>query len=417
MMTWGILSPEATPSFRRQQTLGLAGAVRHFNDRSVPGLGDLWFAMPVIWSVIAVSIANSMKRPALPVGNAVEALVMKRALVKASGSETGIADDARLRGKRKLAGQEARPSFQTLVRPGVYVVQPIRMGMIQPLVSLGFVKGSRYSSFTLAEAGERLLQIGDVRHAKDLIARWAAGEAPRGLDAALDGLSPFALPGKAASNLIRSQLLDGNDDGSLRRRSLVTLGQGPSSAQLEQDAPLPGISVRHWKDLRAGAAFMDLQHAALVVLSRLDDKLHQLRNQNPSATLSVTKAAQVAARELGVLQSLADLLQARIWEGDEQASRAFLRECLSLQPEALIAKLAERDSSVIALRDGALTLGPAGAHADGPVPRDPVAQGHSDAPFAPQLFRLKNLDHLNRNLMGENNTRQNEPAAAAQDLA
>ena len=74
-MSWGILAPDALISQRRQQNLGLASAVRHFNDRSVPGLGGMWFAMPILWSVLAVSIAEELRVPALPVGNAIAALM------------------------------------------------------------------------------------------------------------------------------------------------------------------------------------------------------------------------------------------------------------------------------------------------------------------------------------------------------
>ncbi len=79
-MSWGILAPDTLISLRRQQNLGLASAVRHFNDCSVPGLGGMWFAMPILWSVLAVSIADELRVPALPVGNAIEALMMRKAV-------------------------------------------------------------------------------------------------------------------------------------------------------------------------------------------------------------------------------------------------------------------------------------------------------------------------------------------------
>mgnify|MGYP003676713024 CR=1 FL=1 len=63
-MSWGILAPGTLISLRRRQNLGLASAVRHFNDCSVPGLGGMWFAMPILWSVLAVSIALSIENGA-----------------------------------------------------------------------------------------------------------------------------------------------------------------------------------------------------------------------------------------------------------------------------------------------------------------------------------------------------------------
>lgn len=49
-MPWGILAPDTVVSQRRQQNLGLAAAVRHFNDRAVPGIGGMWFPMPILCS-------------------------------------------------------------------------------------------------------------------------------------------------------------------------------------------------------------------------------------------------------------------------------------------------------------------------------------------------------------------------------
>lgn len=46
---WGILQPDDIPSAQRLRSLGLARAIRHFNERAVPGMGGLWFAMPLIW--------------------------------------------------------------------------------------------------------------------------------------------------------------------------------------------------------------------------------------------------------------------------------------------------------------------------------------------------------------------------------
>ena len=39
-MPWGILAPDTVVSQRRQQNLGLAAAVRHFNDHPANGIGS-----------------------------------------------------------------------------------------------------------------------------------------------------------------------------------------------------------------------------------------------------------------------------------------------------------------------------------------------------------------------------------------
>lgn len=401
MTSWGILSPEDTPNFRRQQTLELAAAVRHFNDRSVPGLGGMWFAMPILWSVISVAIAQELKRPALPISNAIEARVMKHVLQRSD-----ITVSPQVRGRRKLANVD--PAFATLSRPGTYVVQPIRMTMIQPLVSLGFVKGRRYSAFVLAAAGERLLDLPSVRAARHLLGRWARGENPRGLGSTLDGLSPLSLPDPAVRKLIMSRLVDGDDPDSRRRRDLVRVGTGPTASQLEARDPLPGISVDHWRDLRAGAAFMDLQQIALSVLSKIDAELHQRRDRNSEAKLTAAEAAVVANEKLSYLKSQAALMEDRIVAGAEPLSCAFLRECLTLSPEELATRLAGRDGSVVTLRGEMLTLGPAGEHAAEAVLRDDSPGGPAESPFAPQLFRLRNLHCLVTELGGKANPRTAE---------
>ena len=49
---WGIFQPGDIPSARRLQLLGLTRAIRGFNESAVPGMGGLWFAMPLIWSML-----------------------------------------------------------------------------------------------------------------------------------------------------------------------------------------------------------------------------------------------------------------------------------------------------------------------------------------------------------------------------
>lgn len=63
--------------------------------------------------------------------------------------------DRRVRGVRKMQGLEDW-SFKNLKRRGTYVVQPIRMAMVQPLAALGFVRGSRYGAFTIHTAGAQM---------------------------------------------------------------------------------------------------------------------------------------------------------------------------------------------------------------------------------------------------------------------
>tara|TARA_R110002074_G_scaffold136725_2_gene281516 strand:+ start:224 stop:1435 length:1212 start_codon:yes stop_codon:yes gene_type:complete len=378
-MSWGILAPDTLVSLRRQQNLGLASAVRHFNDRSVPGLGGMWFPMPILWSVLAVSIAEELRVPALPVGNAIEALMMREA------TKEGLAD-SRVRGIRKMQGLEDW-SFTNLKRRGTYVVQPIRMAMVQPLVALGFVRGCRYGAFTIHTAGAQMLKLPVMASYRRVLGEWAHGRSPRGLNKVIEDLSPNAAVPDEVRKLIFARLIGGDDPSASRRRTLVALGTGPSASQLDATEPLSGITPDHWTDLRAGAAFMDLRNAALAVLYRLEHCLLQLRDANEPAVLSVGEASKLAGEPLAVLRQCARQQGERIDAGAEVTSRKFLFQVRDLPESQLLKTLAEREGTVIRWRDGRIGLGPAA----GEVSASDEIEPFQDEEFAPQLFRLYNL--------------------------
>ena len=390
-MPWGILAPDTIISQRRQQNLGLASAVRHFNDRSVPGLGGMWFPMPILWSVLAVSIAEELGVSALPVGNAVEALMMRKA------TEQGLAD-RRVRGLRKMQGLKDW-SFKNLKRRSTYVVQPIRMAMVQPLVALGFVRGSRYGAFTIHTAGAQMLNLPVMANYRRVLGAWAHGGSPHGLNKVIEDLSPNAAVPPDVRKLILSRLVGGDDPSTSRRRTLVALKSGPSASQLDAVEPLSGIAAEHWTDLRAGAAFMDLRSAALAVLYRLEERLLQLRDANEAAWLLSDEANKVAGEPLAALRQCAHQLGDRIDAADESSSRKFLSEVRDLPDQQLLQKLAERDGTVIRWREDRIVLGPAA----GEMPSIDADEPVNDAEFAPQLFRLFNLHCLATELNGDVN--------------
>ena len=389
-MPWGILAPETIISQRRQQNLGLASAVRHFNDCSVPGLGGMWFPMPILWSVLAVSIAEELGVSALPVGNAIEALMMRQA-------KEGPAD-RRVRGARKMQGLKDW-SFTNLKRRGTYVVQPIRMAMVQPLVALGFVRGSRYGAFTIDTAGERMQKLPMMAKYRRVLSAWAHGNNPHGLKNVIADLSPTAVVPDDVRKLILTRLIDGDDKSASRRRVLVELGTGPSAEQLDSAGPLSEITPDHWTDLRAGAAFMDLRDAALKVLHRLEERLLQLRDANEPAVLSADEASKVVDEPLAALRQDARQKGDRIDAAKEASSQKLLSEVRDLPDQQLLQKLAERDGTVISWRDGRIGLGPAA----GEMPIGDESETFEDAKFAPQLFRLYNLHCVATELKGKIN--------------
>ena len=387
MISWGILAPDTIISLRRQQNLGLASAVRHFNDRSVPGLGGMWFPMPILWSVLAVSIAEELRVSALPVGNAVEALMMRQA-------KKGHAD-RRVRGARKMQGLEDW-SFKNLKRPGTYVVQPIRMAMVQPLVALSFVRGSRYGAFAIHTSGAQMLNLPVMANYRRVLSAWARGGGPHGLKKVIADLSPNATVPYEVRKLILARLIGGDDPSASRRRALVALETGPSANQLDATEPLNGITPDHWTDLRAGAAFMNLRNAALAVLYRLECRLGQLRDANEPAVLSVDEASKIVGEPIETLRQYAHQQGDRIDTGAEATSRRFLFEVRDLPVPQLLQRLAEREGTVIRWRDGRIGLGPAA----GEVSTSNEIEPFQDEEFAPQLFRLYNLHCLKTELNG-----------------
>ncbi len=388
MMSWGILAPDSIISQRRQQNLELASAVRHFNDRAVPGLGGMWFPMPLLWSVLAVSIAEELRVPALPVGNAIEALVMRNAI-------NGGLVDRRVRGTRKMHNLDDT-SFKNLRRRGTYVVQPIRMAMVQPLVELGFVRGSRYGAFTIDTAGEQMLNLPVIAKYRRILREWVHGRSPHSLNHAVAALSPKQAIPDQVRKLILARLIQGDDPSASRRRALVALGTGPSASQLDAAKPPGGISPDHWTDLRAGAAFMDLRGAALAVLHGLEHRLLQSLDANTPAVLSIDEASKLVDGSLAALRECARLKGDRIDAAEEASSRKFLSEVIGLPDQNLLQRLAERDGTVIRWRAGRIGLGPAAGEKSAGDESEPI----ENAKFAPQLFRLYNLHCVATELNG-----------------
>lgn len=402
-MSWGTLCPEELPSVRRQQDLDLASAVRHFNDRAVPGLGGLWFPMPLVWSVLAVALTEKLGlKSALPVGNAIEALVMSHVKVVQGAEHKG-----RIRGSQKLQSV-TDPSFKNLSRRGVYVVQPIRMAMVQPLVELGFVTGGRYSAFRLAEAGHQLMRHKVIDEWFKALDAWARGKTMKA--DVLKELSPLIELPQSIRRLIADRVLHGKgleDVDAQRRRTLAHLVKGPSSRQLhDAKPPSDQITGSHWTDIRAGAAFMDLRDAALAVLSAIEKELRSQAEKNAtSVSLTSKEATEIAEEQLKTLKSVAEQGRSLIDAAQEPVSMNFVKECLDTQNNQLVVKLAKRDGSVINWLDDESKLIPGPAWT-----ADPQRANTTDAytvatDFAPQLYRLWNLHCLMSELNGNLNPR------------
>lgn len=261
---WGTFAPDSAPSYRRLQTLGLTVAIRHYNDRSVPGLGGLSFGMPIAWSLLGVWLAEEIGNQVRPLScaNAIEAAIMTQALKEGR---------KRARGHRKLAGV-SDTSFKALSARGAYVTQPYRMGTVEPLLRLGLVVGTsqRFNMYRLAPSGERILQ--SLKGEQNKLRAWATGSKLT----RLARLAPDVPLPTASAKLLERQLRDHGD--AHRRRALLDLSDEVlRQTNMASAEPPAGIEQPHWNDIRSGVALIQLRDAALDVIAAIEKRLTSSR--------------------------------------------------------------------------------------------------------------------------------------------
>ena len=383
---WGILRPDDIPSARRLLSLGLTRAIRRFNERTVPGMGGLWFAMPLIWSMLGITVARKLERRPIEAANAVEALAMKLALDDSDGKA-----HPQVRGRRNLP--RVGWTFEALLKPGAYVTQPFRQTCTQPLVTLGLVEGTsaRFNSFRLAHDGERLLEpLAAVRYE---IEKWVGGGKRLDWDA-LSAIIPTAsLPDAVRKELARRIYGDGPE--AERRKAIRDVGERLTS-QAVLKTPPEGLAEDHLIGLRGGIATVRLRDAALQVLGAVEDRIAKRRDDGLTPALAVVEAGLDDEIRTRIAACIAEAERAapHIEAAREAESLTFLRDCRTA--DRLLQCLAKRDGMVIVLRDGALAPGPAfGAD-------DAVAEGDL-APAVlgvPELPRIANLLAITDDLSG-----------------
>ena len=379
---WGTFAPDTAPSQRRLQTLGLTAAVRHYNDRSVPGLGGLWFGMPIAWSLLGVWLAEELGDRVRPLScaNAIEAAVMVQALKERRD---------RARGVRKLAGI-SDPSFKALSARGAYVTQPYRMGTVEPLIQLGLVVGAsqRFNLYRLSPIGDRILKC--LVNEQNKLKAWANGSPLK----RLPSLAPDALLPADSAKLLERQLREHGD--AHRRRALLDIPENVMrAASISSSDPPAGIERSHWNDLRSGVALIQLRDEAVRAIGAIEQQLQSCGR----AGLTVHEATQAASGNLEKISVLASIMLARDDTSQGQLAHEFARACCS-PAEVTIAELARRDGTVIRmLPNGQVGLGPAGGQSATDMTDEEDEVGHvpSDT-IIPELPRINNLYALKRDL-------------------
>lgn len=408
-ITWGLLSPQKIESTRRTRTLGVAAAVREFNDLAVPGLGGVWFGKQVLLATLGVQLAQRLELN-ITIANAVEALACGLTLQKIKDGDQ--LQDARLRGSTKLRGKTDF-SFKVVSKTGFYVTQPMRMATVQTLPALGLVRSeaSRFNAFTITEAGESLTEAAIERKHFKALSQWVAGVNGVDVQKLRETLSPLSpLPDEAKSILL-SQIRQGSPQedavSKTRRKAALawveSLRQGAKPYEDWTKKP-PELDDAHWNDLQVGALFFATRDAAINVLNAVES---HIANLSIERTLCLTNP--IPPQIVDQIVKLRDRAQAYTALGNaQQDAKEFCSECLQNDNALVLAKLVGRDGRVLQLRNGHTVPGPSFIRKSEILPDDKPNAASGIEATPPTSFwptgtshRVRNLFRLNADLHGD----------------
>lgn len=386
MISWGALTPD--PDYRRrQQDLGLRRAVVSFNERAVPGLGNLWFSIPVAWALLGLKIASDRNLNAVTVTNAIEALAMKAAHSAPLDAEDE-ALGSRLRGQRKLALVDDL-SYASLSRRGAYISQPLRQMLQQPLDGLGLATGGRFGTLELASDTLTLLQGETLSRWLSALDAWVGGAGSGKLPPVAHKISPLSSVPRPLAIALRSRLFEeGRPEDTARRRSVRDADwlddTRADAGVFAEVTPRPPFDTEHWRDLRGGAALLALRHKALLLLREIEGALLDARQAGKPVHLQVGEASTRFAIQMEDLSREAATMAPMIEPAGETDSLAFLRLLRNADPATIVRGLVTRDGTVLRLNDNRILPGPVGGDLR---PRDaPSEEGEEDD--QPGLGRL-----------------------------
>lgn len=419
------------------RTLGLAAAVRAFNDLAVPGVGGAWFGKQLFLATLGVAVADQVRAAGkragnIEVTNAVEALACWLAL-----NHNGWTPDARVRGATKMRGRQDL-SFSVVRKSDFYVTQPMRMATLQPLAALGLVDadGSRFNAFTCSTQGHDLIEAFCADHnpcyyskgVLDYLVDWALGKSSTTNMAANSklraALSPVDAMTHSAREVLTSRLLQGGQNEPVvdrdRRRAVLawvdTLRQQPNEVVDWSDKP-DQIDDAHWHDLATGALFFETRDAALTVLDRLETHIGNLSTPRFSLDSALPEPIR---RDLQLLRDAAHEYLRQ--QHANEIARVFCQECVATEDAALIANIVQRDERVLRLCGRVVAPGPAfrgsqqqDANADVVAPEEAGAAFLANDMSLPKgiSHRIRNMFYLNLDLHGELSTWFGTSTAAA----
>lgn len=387
MTTWGTLTRENAESLRKTRGLGLGAAVRKFNDLAVPGLGGLWFAKPMMWSLLGIRIGGETGARPAQVANAIEALACWHALKAEAGERSN-----RIGGRTKLRGVGPKfAPYSKASRREFYVTVPMRQGMVQPLRALGLVVDGpqRFNAYMLTDAGEELLEaacVGFRPRNRDLttaLTMWVRGskDDPYIESSQMgDAISPMTPMRAAAASLLRERVLTGPEHARRRAiRGWVRALRPSAREALWTDRP-PEIDEVHWADLREGARFFLMRDAALQVL----DGVEAAVGGSATTGLRLAEAATAVTRQVAAVRSAATLFASADRDPTGLAA-PFAKKCLVAEDAEVVRALVDLDGRGLRLEGELVRPGSAfGAGPDGAT----HGTGEPAATGAPEVVTL-----------------------------
>lgn len=409
-MQWGLLGPETLISLRRTRTLGVASAVRHYNELAVPGMGNIWFARQLYQALLGIAAAEKVRHNGLvvsniEVANAIEALGSWLTL-----KNNGWQRDSRLRGANKLYGMHD-VSFAKLRKRSAYVTQPMRMATVQPLIELGFVTSSseRFNSYQCTDLALEFIDLATKafnpfrRSVLNNLVMWMQGDDCVKTDESRKALSPLEPLSKDAREILRNQIVAfGN--GAERRKAAMEWMDDVANADddvLTWSKRPVQLTEEHWRDLSTGGVFFQLRDAAVYLLDLVEARLGQSSNMNEinianlndeKITNSVSKVRQLASKFLDENYDVSP---------DRLASH-FCLECNQHGNAAVIRSLVDRDGHVLRRIGDSIRPGPAfrGDAVTEPEPKPDESDGVEIVWPEGISGRIQSLFYMNADLNG-----------------
>lgn len=412
---WGVLGPETLQSARRTRTLELGAAVRMFNEIAVPGLGGAWFGKQIFLAVLGVAVSERIRARGgradnIQVANAIEALGCWLAY-----THNGRQRDDRLRGIDKLAGVDRPLLFSAFSRRGFYVTQPMRMGTVQALRSLGLVHsaGERFNAYSCSEIGVDFIEAccEGLRprrlHPLDALFSWASENLDPDTSTMRRVISPVEPLPVPAREQLEELLTRGVGNDAARRRAALkwmdALGTGQDSGE-EQP---PQLTEQHWHDLQAGSLFFALQAQAYEMLEEVEIELAAQEGTSVPLKDILTVSVRDSVRELRAKAE--QYISHKFADLENTGANRFAQECADPSDRHVLERLLLRDERVLRLREGAVLPGqafdPNAQKVPANNPDEEAGEGagrDQNIALPPAIsYRVRNLYLLNLDIHGE----------------